>query len=369
MQVPAGKPLAGMAHHKVHDDNWTGLPLLPSADPQPRQLHKPSTAATLNLAATAAQCARLFAPYDEAFADRCLARGPYGLGRGQGQPGHLRHGGRRHRRRPVRRRLRGRRVLLGGGRALPHHRREAVRRRGPGLAGAHRRRVPGRGLRLEVDRRAGPARPGHHAQWTAGSRRGTGIGARRRGAVPGRASTAHPYGLPYAPGSGLFDWGSNNLVLNNMVVMATAYDISGDEKYRDGVLEGMDYILGRNALNQSYVTGYGENASENQHSRWYAHQLNPALPNPPVGTLSGGPNSSIQDPVAQALLQGLQAAVLLHRRHRVVVDQRADHQLELRRCPGSRRSSPTRATPRRRRRHSAPCSTARRRCSGSSSPR
>ena len=118
------------------------------------------------------------------------------------------------------------------------------------------------------------------------------------------AITAHPYGLPYAPGSGLFDWGSNNLVLNNMVVMATAYDISGDEQYRDGVLEGMDYILGRNALNQSYVTGYGENAAENQHSRWYSHQLNPALPNPPVGTLSGGPNSSIQDPVAQALLRG-----------------------------------------------------------------
>ena len=53
----------------------------------------------------------------------------------------------------------------------------------------------------------------------------------------------------------------------------------------------MDYILGRNALNQSYVTGYGEKASQNQHSRWYAHQLDPKLPNPPRGTLAGGPNS------------------------------------------------------------------------------
>ena len=89
-----------------------------------------------------------------------------------------------------------------------------------------------------------------------------------------------------------------------MVVMAAAYDINGKEKYRDGVLEGMDYILGRNALNMSYVTGYGEQNSHNQHSRWYARQLNPDLPNPPRGTLSGGPNSSIQDPVAQRLLQG-----------------------------------------------------------------
>ncbi|MCA9700725.1 MAG: glycoside hydrolase family 9 protein, partial [Myxococcales bacterium] len=25
MQVPAGKPHAGLAHHKIHEDAWTGL--------------------------------------------------------------------------------------------------------------------------------------------------------------------------------------------------------------------------------------------------------------------------------------------------------------------------------------------------------
>src|SRR5205085_3262120 len=70
MQVPAGQPLAGMAHHKIHDQAWTGIPTQPQDDPQPRELHPPSTAATLNLAATAAQCARLFAPYDAAYANR-----------------------------------------------------------------------------------------------------------------------------------------------------------------------------------------------------------------------------------------------------------------------------------------------------------
>lgn len=72
MQVPAGQPLAGMAHHKVHDEQWTGLPLLPGQDPQKRELHPPTTAATLNLAATAAQAARLYRPYDKAFAARAL---------------------------------------------------------------------------------------------------------------------------------------------------------------------------------------------------------------------------------------------------------------------------------------------------------
>jgi endoglucanase len=118
---------------------------------------------------------------------------------------------------------------------------------------------------------------------------------------------AHPYGLPYAPTDGQFAWGSNNLVLNNMVVLASAFDLTGDTTFRNGVLEGMDYILGRNALNQSYVTGYGEKATQNQHTRLFAHELNAALPHPPVGTMAGGPNSSIQDPLAAKLLKGCKA--------------------------------------------------------------
>jgi endoglucanase len=86
--------------------------------------------------------------------------------------------------------------------------------------------------------------------------------------------------------------------------MAAAYDISGEKRFADGVAQGMDYILGRNALNISYVTGYGEVNAQNQHSRWYAHQLNPALPHPPRGTVSGGPNSYLQDPIAQQKLTG-----------------------------------------------------------------
>jgi endoglucanase len=69
----------------------------------------------------------------------------------------------------------------------------------------------------------------------------------------------------------------------------------------------MDYVLGRNALNISYVTGYGTYASQNQHSRMYAHQVDPRLPNPPRGTLAGGPNGTALttgDPVAAPKLTG-----------------------------------------------------------------
>src|SRR6476659_11309210 len=72
MQVPEGAKLAGMAHHKIHDAKWTQLSLGPHEDPMPRFLQPPSTAATLNMAANAAQCARIWEKLDKKFAARCL---------------------------------------------------------------------------------------------------------------------------------------------------------------------------------------------------------------------------------------------------------------------------------------------------------
>ena len=106
------------------------------------------------------------------------------------------------------------------------------------------------------------------------------------------------FGQPYQPSDARFEWGSNGIILNNAVTLAAAADITGDEAYRTAALESLDYVLGRNALDQSYVTGYGTQFSQNQHHRTFAAQLDPTLPHPPAGTLSGGPNSSIQDPVA-----------------------------------------------------------------------
>ena len=70
MTVPAGEPLAGMTHHKVHNSTWADLPELPSNDTLPRYLHRPSTAATLNVAATMAMAARLYDPTLSAFPSR-----------------------------------------------------------------------------------------------------------------------------------------------------------------------------------------------------------------------------------------------------------------------------------------------------------
>ncbi|HEY8945476.1 MAG TPA: glycoside hydrolase family 9 protein, partial [Polyangiaceae bacterium] len=104
---------------------------------------------------------------------------------------------------------------------------------------------------------------------------------------------------------GKYVWGSNSFVLNNMIVLALANDFTKQQKYLDGVVLGMDYLLGRNPLAQSYVTGYGERALQNPHHRFWARQASGKYPAAPPGVVSGGPNSNIEDPYSKAAgLQG-----------------------------------------------------------------
>ena len=101
-----------------------------------------------------------------------------------------------------------------------------------------------------------------------------------------------------------FVWGSNSHILNNLVVLAHGVRPDRQGRYRDGVLQGMDYVLGRNALNQSYVTGYGEHGSQNQHSRIFAHQLDPKLPTRRPDPWPAAPTPPSRTRCAQKLLAG-----------------------------------------------------------------
>ncbi|WP_422733703.1 glycoside hydrolase family 9 protein [Micromonospora sp. WMMD558] len=305
MQVPAGKPLAGMAHHKIHDRQWTGLPLQPQDDPQPRELHPPSTAATLNLAAVAAQCARLFAPYDAAFAGRCLTAAKTAYAAAEANPDRYASptdstGGGAYDDTDVTDEFywaaaelyltTGAAAYLADVTASPHHTGDVFDARGFGWQGVA---ALGR-----LDLATVPS--GLPAAERSRIRASVTAAADAHLAEIGRQA----YGLPLPGDAGSYFWGGNSNVVNNAVVLATAFDLTGDTTYRDGAVQAMDYILGRNALNISYVTGWGEHAAENQHSRIFAHQLDPDLPKPPVGSLAGGPNAALQDPFAAQLLAG-----------------------------------------------------------------
>ena len=306
MQVPAGQPLAGMAHHKVHDNQWTGLPLLPHLDPNVRELHRPSTAATLNLAAAAAQGARLFASFDADFAGRLLTAARIAWDAAHTYPLLLApaadgsSGGGPYDDTDISDEIywaaaelyltTGDDVFAAALASSPHHTGQVFLPVGFSWQYV----APLGRMQLATVPNGLDGREQARASVLAGA----------DALLADQATQA--FGHPYAPSDGEYAWGSNSQILNNLVVLGTAYDISGATRYRDAVIEGMDYLLGRNALNQSYVTGYGERASENQHSRWYSKQLNPELPNPPRGTVAGGPNSLVStwDPIAQQLLVG-----------------------------------------------------------------
>jgi endoglucanase len=301
MQVPDGRPMAGMAFHKIHDAQWTGLPTRPDQDSQQRELHRPSTAATLNLAATAAQCARVYAPYDAAFAARCLDSARRAWTAAEANPNVLAPAA----------------DGTGGGAYDDSQVGDEFY-----WAAAELYATTG-----EAQYRDAVTSSPYHAGGTGGfswgdtatlgritlaTVPGVGLAADDLARIRTSLTTAADGYLATMSGQGYavpipadgYVWGSNSSVADNAMVIAVAYELTGRQRYRAGALESLDYLLGRNALNQSYVTGYGEHASENEHHRFWAHENDASLPHPPAGSIAGGPNSGLQDPVAAAQLTG-----------------------------------------------------------------
>jgi endoglucanase len=289
---------SGMAHHKIADENWTPLPMPPHLDRERRVLYPVSTAATLNLAATAAQCARIWRELDAAFARRCLsaAERAYAAARrnpqvyfianfsGSGAYGDgnvsdeffwaaaelfTTTGDESYRQA-----LRSSRHF-----AEPLTREPAWPRVAP-LGAITLALVPNDLPVREVERQR--ERLVAAAERFSGEREQTG------------------YYIPYA--TNRYPWGSNSNILNRGIVLALAYDFTGEARYRDGAVDAMDYLLGRNPLDRSYVSGYGERPFEHPHHRHWAPSLDPELPPPPPGALSGGPNTTAPaDEVAQKI--------------------------------------------------------------------
>lgn len=97
-------------------------------------------------------------------------------------------------------------------------------------------------------------------------------------------------------------WGSNMVVCNRSMLLILASLLAEGEKsiaYQQGALEQLHYILGKNALDVSYVTGHGEKAYRNPHNRpTYADGIELPMP----GWVSGGPNKKPCDEKAIELI-------------------------------------------------------------------
>ncbi|MCM1127316.1 MAG: glycoside hydrolase family 9 protein [Lachnospiraceae bacterium] len=108
------------------------------------------------------------------------------------------------------------------------------------------------------------------------------------------------YHLAMAPED--FVWGSNMVVCNRSMLLILASLLSEGEasmRYRTAALNQLHYLLGRNALDISYVTGFGENAFKNPHNRpTFADGIDLPMP----GWVSGGPFKTPCDPAAEAAI-------------------------------------------------------------------
>lgn len=101
----------------------------------------------------------------------------------------------------------------------------------------------------------------------------------------------YPSNLNYGAEFAQYPWGSNSFVMNRMIALAYAHEITGEVSYQKYLLRSMDYIMGTNAMDISYVTGYGAKAETDTHDRW-AWTVGQEE-HWPRGWLSGGPNDEL----------------------------------------------------------------------------
>ncbi len=89
-----------------------------------------------------------------------------------------------------------------------------------------------------------------------------------------------------------FVWGSNAVASNQGVWLLHAYYLTGDEKYYAAALKVLDYLLGKNPLDMSFVTGYGSKSPMMPHHR---PSTSDNVTEPIPGMLVGGPQPGGED--------------------------------------------------------------------------
>lgn len=89
-----------------------------------------------------------------------------------------------------------------------------------------------------------------------------------------------------------FIWGSNMELGKYLMILQMADKFAPSDKYKDAIQSGLDYLLGANTMDTSYVTGNGEKAYKNPHLRPTAVDN---IEEPWPGLVSGGPNRGLQD--------------------------------------------------------------------------
>ena len=110
-------------------------------------------------------------------------------------------------------------------------------------------------------------------------------------------SRAGTNGFGVAINSGEYYWGCNSDVLNKALLLINGYRQTDNLAYYETASMQLNYILGTNAHNLSFITGVGTNSVMHPHHRPSASD---GVVNPVPGLLAGGPDQYLNDPVLQS---------------------------------------------------------------------
>ncbi|MDZ7808681.1 MAG: glycoside hydrolase family 9 protein [Gracilimonas sp.] len=94
----------------------------------------------------------------------------------------------------------------------------------------------------------------------------------------------------YALKNNEYYWGSNSIALSYAYDLIQAYKLTNNQEYRNAAKDQLEYILGRNPLGISFVTGVGSYSVKDPYHQFSA--LN-SYPEPVPGMLVGGANYAI----------------------------------------------------------------------------
>ncbi|MCQ2053840.1 MAG: glycoside hydrolase family 9 protein [Fibrobacter sp.] len=89
-----------------------------------------------------------------------------------------------------------------------------------------------------------------------------------------------------------FVWGSNAVAGNQGIWLLHAYYLTGEQKYYDAAVKVLDYLLGKNPLDMSFVTGFGTKSPKLPHHR---PSTADGVSAPVPGMIVGGPQPGGED--------------------------------------------------------------------------
>ncbi|XP_022710932.1 uncharacterized protein LOC111273505, partial [Varroa jacobsoni] len=89
-------------------------------------------------------------------------------------------------------------------------------------------------------------------------------------------------------GNAQFEWGSNGFAARQSFILLTAYQLNGNKDFLDAALSNVDYILGRNAVGYSFITGVGSKQIMDIHHSISEYD---GVTAPIPGWMAGGPSN------------------------------------------------------------------------------